>query len=167
MKIYHYHPNTGDFVGVGIADLDPLDKKNYLIPAYSTAEAPPEITDGHYVSFVDGAWQLIANPTPVIEEPPPPKTSLEIDTEKYLRRANSKNLLMAEMAAMNVARIKNGTWTVAQLTALMQDEQIKALIAHMETLSFELAIGVIQGLTNPLITPKIKSAWTARLVAKL
>ena len=97
----------------------------------------------------------------------PSKTTLELDTDKYLRRAESKNLLMAEMAAMNVARIKNGTWTVAQLTALMQDEQIKALIAHMETLSFELAIGVIQGLTNPLITPKIKSAWTARLVAKL
>ena len=95
------------------------------------------------------------------------KTPLEIDTDKYLRRADSKNLLMAEMAAMNVGRIKNGTWTVAQLTALMQDEQIKALIAHMETLSFELAIGVIQGLTNPLITPEIKSAWTARLVAKL
>lgn len=101
------------------------------------------------------------------QPPEPVKTTLELDTEKYLRRANSKNLLMAEMAAMNVSRIKNGTWTVAQLTALMQDEQIKALIAHMETLSFELAIGVIQGLTNPLITPKIKSAWTARLVAKL
>lgn len=97
----------------------------------------------------------------------PSKTTLELDTEKYLRRANSKNLLMAEMAAMNVARIKDRTWTVAQLTALMQDEQIKALIAHMETLSFELAIGVIQGLTNPLIKPEIKSAWTARLVAKL
>ena len=97
----------------------------------------------------------------------PSKTTLELDTDKYLRRAESKNLLMAEMAAMNVARIKNGTWTVAQLTALMQDEQIKALIAHMETLSFELAIGVIQGLTNPLIKPEIKSAWTARLVAKL
>lgn len=98
---------------------------------------------------------------------PQPKTTLELDTDKYLRRANSKNLLMAEMAAMNVARIKNGTWTVAQLTALMQDEQIKALIAHMETLSFELAIGVIQGVTNPLITPEIKSAWIGRLVAKL
>ena len=99
--------------------------------------------------------------------PPQPKTSLELDTEKYLRRATSKNLLMAEMAAMNVARIKAGVWTVPQLAGLMQDEQIKALIAHMETLSFELAIGVIQGLTNPLITPEIKSAWTARLVAKL
>lgn len=97
----------------------------------------------------------------------PSKTTLELDTDKYLRRAESKNLLMAEMAAMNVARVKNGTWTVAQLTALMQDEQIKALIAYMETLSFELAIGVTQGLTNPLITPEIKSAWTARLVAKL
>lgn len=109
------------------------------------------------------AWLDAGN---VLQDAPVP-TVLEVDTEKYLRRANAKPLLMAEMAAMNVARIKNGTWTVAQLTALMQDEQIKALIAHMETLSFELAIGVIQGLTNPLITTEIKSAWTARLVAKL
>ena len=167
MKIYHYHPDTGNFAGIGIADQDPLDKNNYLIPAYSTTEAPHEVADGHFIRFVDGVWQLVAFPAPVVEEPPPPKTSLELDTEKYLRRADSKNLLMAEMAAMNVARIKNGTWTVAQLTALMQDEQIKSLVAHMETLSFELAIGVIQGLTNPLIKPEIKSAWTARLVAKL
>lgn len=109
------------------------------------------------------AWIDAGN---VLQNAPVP-TVLETDTEKYLRRANAKPLLMAEMAAMNVGRIKNGTWTVVQLTALMQDEQIKALIAHMETLSFELAIGVIQGLTNPLITPEIKSAWTARLVAKL
>lgn len=99
--------------------------------------------------------------------PPAQKTTLELDIEKYKRRAFAKNDLMAEMAAMNVARIKNGTWTVQQLTALMQDEQIKALIAHMETLSFELAIGVINGLTNPLVTPKIKAVWVAKLAAKL
>ena len=123
----------------------------YLLPAGCV-----QITDEEAQAMIDAETPQQAT-----------KTTLELDTDKYLRRANSKNLLMAEMAAMNVARIKDGTWTVAQLTALMQDEQIKALIAHMETLSFELAIGVIQGLTNPLITPEIKSAWTARLVAKL
>lgn len=167
MKIYHYHPNTGDFVGVGIADLDPLDKDNFLIPAHSTAEAPPEITDGHYAKFVDGGWQLLAVPAPVVEEPPQPKTTFEMDTEKYLRRANAKPLLMAEMAAMNVGRIKDKTWTTAQLVALMADPDIKSLVAHMETLSFELAIGMIQGLTNPLVTPEIKAVWVAKLAAKL
>lgn len=167
MKIYHYHPDTGNFAGIGIADQDPLDRKNFLIPAYSTPESPPEAIDGHFIRFVDGAWQLLAFPVPVVEAPPPPKTTLELDIEKYKRRAFAKNDLMAEMAAMNVGRIKDKTWTVQQLTALMQDEQIKELIAHMETLSFELAIGVINGLTNPLVTPEIKAVWVAKLAAKL
>lgn len=97
----------------------------------------------------------------------PPKSTLEIDTEKYLRRAHAKNLLMAEMAAMNIGRLKNGTWTTAQLVALMADPEIKSLVSHMETLSFELAIGVINGLTNPIITPAIKTVWVAKLTERL
>lgn len=98
---------------------------------------------------------------------PPTKTVLELDIEKYHRRAVAKPLLMAEMAAMNIGRLKDGTWTTAQLVALMVDPEIKSLVSHMETLSFELAIGVINSLTNPLITPSIKSTWVSKLVAKL
>ena len=97
----------------------------------------------------------------------PIKTVLELDTEKYLRRANAKPLLMAKMAAMNVGRLKNGTWTTAQLMSLMDDPGIKSLISHMETLSFELAISVINNLTNPIITPAIKSTWVEELSAAL
>lgn len=97
----------------------------------------------------------------------PAKTVLELDTEKYLRRANAKPLLMAEMAAMNIGRLKSGTWTTAQLVALMADPEIKSLVSHMETLSFELAISVVNGLTNPIITPEIKAVWVAKLMAKL
>lgn len=107
------------------------------------------------------AIRLAANP------PPPVKTVLELDTEKYLKRANAKPLLMAEMAAMNIGRLKNGTWTTAQLVALMADPEIKSLVSHMETLSFEMAISVVNGLTNPIITPDIKAVWVAKLIAKL
>lgn len=100
-------------------------------------------------------------PTPV------QKTTLELDIEKYKRRAFAKNDLMAEMAAMNVGRIKDKTWTKVQLVELMADPEIKSLVSHMETLSFELAIGVIQGLTNPIVTPEIKAVWVAKLAAKL
>lgn len=101
------------------------------------------------------------------QPPEPVKTTLDIDTEKYLRRANAKPLLMAEMAAMNVGRIKDGTWTTAQLVVLMADAQIKNIVSCMETLSFELAIQAIQACTNPLITDDIKQAWITRLMAKL
>lgn len=97
----------------------------------------------------------------------PAKTVLELDTEKYKRRADAKPLMMAEMAAMNIGRLKNGTWTTAQLVALMADVEIKALVSHMETLSFELAISVVNGLTNPIITPEIKAVWISKLMAKL
>lgn len=97
----------------------------------------------------------------------PSKTILQLDIEKYKRRADAKPLLMAEMAAMNIGRLKAGTWTTAQLVALMADPEIKSLVSHMETLSFELAISVVNGLTNPIITPEIKAVWVAKLMAKL
>jgi hypothetical protein len=128
-----------------------------------------KIEDAHYlpadcVPITDveaDAIRMAANP------PPPPKTVLELDIEKYKRRANAKPLLMAKMAAMNVGRLKAGEWTTAQLITLMADPEIKSLVSHMETLSFELAIGVVNSLTNPLITPAIKSTWVAELVAAL
>lgn len=97
----------------------------------------------------------------------PSKTTLELDTEKYLKRAAAKNQLMAEMAAMNIGRLKDRTWTTQQLVGLMADPDIVKLIAHMETLSFELAIGVINGITNELVTPAIKATWISRLQAHL
>ena len=100
MKIYHYHPNTGDFVGVGIADLDPLDKKNYLIPAYSTTEAPPEVIDGHFIKFVDGVWQLVAFPSPVVEEHEPVSTRV---TRVTMRQARLALLGAGKLPAVNAA----------------------------------------------------------------
>lgn len=98
---------------------------------------------------------------------PPVKTVLELDIEKYKRRADAKPLLMAKMAAMNVGRLKTGVWTTSQLVSLMADPEIKSLVSHMETLSFELGVGVVNGLTNPLITPAIKATWVAELTAAL
>ena len=110
---------------------------------------------------------LAAGNTPTPADVLPIKTVLELDIEKYKRRADAKPLLMAKMAAMNVGRLKTGTWTTAQLVSLMADPEIKALVSHMETLSFEIGIGVVNGLTNPLITPAIKAVWVAELTAAL
>lgn len=110
---------------------------------------------------------LAAGGIPEPADVPPIKSVLELDIEKYKKRADAKPLLMAKMAAMNVGRLKSGAWTTAQLVSLMADPEIKSLVSHMETLSFELAIGVVNGLTNPLITPAIKSTWVAELTAAL
>jgi hypothetical protein len=51
VKIYHYHRDTKIFVAVSEARLDPLETEKakeavYLIPAYATTQAPPEVIKG-------------------------------------------------------------------------------------------------------------------------
>lgn len=119
-----------------------------------------------YLAWLAESAGNIATP-PDMRGMPPPKTVLELDIDKYKKRADAKPLLMAKMAAMNIGRLKSGTWTTAQLVSLMADPEIKSLVSHMETLSFELAIGVVNNLANSLITPAIRSVWVAELTAAL
>lgn len=58
MKIYHYHPDTGEFVGASEARKDPLEKDRYLIPANATEVAPPDVGKNQVAAFIDGAWQI-------------------------------------------------------------------------------------------------------------
>ena len=140
------------------------DPQNKIHDDSNVAATASLLVQKGYTPITDeemAAIRLAENP------PPPAKTVLELDIEKYKRRADAKPLLMAEMAAMNIGRLKAGTWTTAQLVALMADPEIKSLVSHMETLSFELAINVVNGLTNPIVTPEIKAVWVAKLMAKL
>lgn len=59
MNIYHYHPQTGEFLGVGIADPDPRTEGGFLIPAYATTVQTPLANVGHAVVFADGAWSQV------------------------------------------------------------------------------------------------------------
>jgi hypothetical protein len=42
MKIYQFHPISGDFMWESVADESPLESGKYLVPAHSTVEAPPQ-----------------------------------------------------------------------------------------------------------------------------
>lgn len=66
MKIYNYHPEKFYFVGESIADEDPLDKGNWLIPAHATVLPPLANAEGKIVVFVDGQWSYIDEP---VDEP--------------------------------------------------------------------------------------------------
>lgn len=57
--IYHYHPNTGEYVAIGEADQDPLNAGNWLIPAYATTIAPPEADEGFVAVFEENDWKLL------------------------------------------------------------------------------------------------------------
>lgn len=61
MKIYHYHPITGEFMGQGLADPDPMTPGGYLIPAHATTSAPPPPMAGFALVFAGGLWSRVAD----------------------------------------------------------------------------------------------------------
>ena len=108
------------------------------------------------------AWLAEGN-TPDPADVAPAPTQLELDSTRYIKRAASKDSLIAFMAADNMSRVRSGVWTVADLVALMDDSEVVGLLNSVNTLSFELAIARIQSLSTPLITAEIKAAWIAEL----
>ncbi len=99
--------------------------------------------------------------------PPAPEgpSQFEKDQSRYTKRAAVKDELMAYMAADNMSRVRSGVWSVADLTALLDDPAVVAANALIGTLSFELAAAQINAATTPLLTPEIKADWISRLEA--
>ena len=92
-----------------------------------------------------------------------PQTQFEKDQSRYTKRAAVKDELLAYMAADNMGRVRSGVWSVADLTALMDDPAVVAANALMGMLSFELAAQQISAATTPLLTAEIKAEWVSRL----
>ncbi|MEX5353684.1 tail fiber assembly protein [Pseudomonas juntendi] len=61
--IYHIHPDTLEFIGLGLADPDPLagEEENWLIPAFAFSDVPPESREGYAIvrDLQRGAWEWI------------------------------------------------------------------------------------------------------------
>jgi hypothetical protein len=94
---------------------------------------------------------------------PSEPTQKEKDYAKYLRRAQVKDQLLAEMAAENMERVRNSTWTVSNLINLTQDPGLKLVLDDINTLSFELAQAKLNALAHPLLTSDIKLSWVTKL----
>lgn len=61
MKIYHYHHETNEYLGEGLADKDPMVADNWLIPAHATKVKPPK-TDKNQSAVFDGKeWSVVAD----------------------------------------------------------------------------------------------------------
>lgn len=65
MKIFNYDAFNGQFISETDADESPLEPGVFLIPAFATEIQPPE-QEGYNAHFIDGDWQLVAIPQPVI-----------------------------------------------------------------------------------------------------
>lgn len=123
---------------------------------YNEGEPLPDnailVTDEEYQTIYDSFKELIL---------------IEKDRVTMKKRAEVKNDILGNLAAENKGRIRTGEWTVEDLTSLTQDEQIKAVLDDINSLSFELAQEKIIAITNPLITQEIKNQWIGILQGNL
>ncbi|AQW29522.1 tail fiber assembly protein [Ralstonia syzygii subsp. celebesensis] len=61
MQIHHYDHVTGEWLKLGVADENPLDPENPLIPAYSTPAEPPAAEQGTVALYLDAAGHAARN----------------------------------------------------------------------------------------------------------
>jgi hypothetical protein len=64
MIVYHYHPDTGDYLNASEADEDPMEPGNWLIPANATKLPPtlPVNAETHRARFDGFKWVVEALP---------------------------------------------------------------------------------------------------------
>lgn len=73
MLIYHYHSETGAFLGQGEADKNPRERGKFIVPAFATTLPPPAPADGKIRVFRNGAWGYVREDS--IESDPQPDAS--------------------------------------------------------------------------------------------
>ena len=69
MNVYQTD-HEGFYVNATVADVDPMDETNHLIPAGCVTDAPPTLTEGQLAQWADGSWAVV---TPVVDEEPDPE----------------------------------------------------------------------------------------------
>ena len=71
MNVYQIN-SDGVFLGVTIAEQDPLDTNNWLIPALCVETEPPSYTEGQLVRWEGSSWSIEDIPVEEEESKPEP-----------------------------------------------------------------------------------------------
>ena len=135
-----------------------LDVESITGDMVSANQLVVQIPDGD--PMPSPGWELYGNKIQAVD-------TKRIDEEKYNKRASVKDSIIAWMAAENMKRYRAGIWTFADLSSLTMDQNLKLVLDDINTLSYELAMGKIDAVTNPLITTDIKTSWKMKLLANL
>lgn len=61
MKIWHYHPTSGELIAEGQADESPLEPGTYLVPAHATTVKPPEPRTGEARVWNGNEWSYVVD----------------------------------------------------------------------------------------------------------
>lgn len=86
MRIHHYHPETGLYLGSSEADESPLEPGVWLIPANATTAEPPPVVPGTTRHYAAGGWEY-REVAPAADSPivTPAEVSASIRTERDRR----------------------------------------------------------------------------------
>ena len=83
MQVYQTD-HQGFYVGMTVADPDPLDQGNWLIPAGCVTEPPPSLGEKQLAQWVSGSWVVVEIPDPIDPEPIP-EPALTIEMQRAAR----------------------------------------------------------------------------------
>lgn len=88
----------GFYVGPTVADPDPMDDGNWLIPAGCVTEAPPALSEEQRAQFANGVWVVVdPEPAPEPVEPlPPTKAEQEAARAEAYRTESDPIFFMAQ-----------------------------------------------------------------------
>lgn len=107
MKVYNYHPTTGEYIGELFADESPLEKGVWLIPACATDKQPLPQQENKKVVFVNENWGYVDIPQP---EPEPELTAAQITQQTKQRMTQFvQSLLDTEALKHNYDNIVSAT----------------------------------------------------------
>ena len=112
MNVYQTD-HEGFFVCAGVADIDPMDSTNHLIPGGCLTDAPPELTEGQLARWVDGGWTEV---TPVVEPEPEPEP---IDPTVQARAKRDGLLFSSDWTQVADAPVEQTAW--ASYRALLRN----------------------------------------------
>ena len=102
MNVYQTDLN-GVFVGNTVADQDPLDSNNWLIPAGCVETAPPTITDSQIAKWNGSGW--VVETIPVAEPEPEP-----IAPEVSVRAERDGLLMNSDWTQVDDAPVDKAAW---------------------------------------------------------
>lgn len=84
MKVFQTD-HEGFLVCETVADADPMDEGNWLIPAGCVEQEPPALQDGQKAKFSNSVWSVV-DPEPVVEPNPEPELPPTKGQQEQMRR---------------------------------------------------------------------------------
>ena len=112
MNVYQTD-HEGFYVNATVAEVDPMDETNYLIPAGCVTDAPPTLTEGQLAQWAEGSWAVV---TPVVEVEPEPEA---VDATVEARAKRDVLLSSSDWTQVADAPVDQSAW--ASYRSLLRD----------------------------------------------